>query len=94
MSKVRKALAVSLLAVNTALAVFLGWTQITFAQEGRKYGLDEHPPVLSLLFLAAIVAACAYAVFTRRYGAAIVGGASLALFLLFISLMILGGVGM
>jgi hypothetical protein len=94
MSKVKKPLAVFLLALNAAMTVFLAWSQIVIAEEGRTYGLDEHPPIAFLLFIAAMVAACAYASFTRRYGAAIAGGAVLALFLVFPSLMILGGVGM
>jgi hypothetical protein len=64
MSSVKKAFAVSLLALNTTMSVFLAWTQVIIAAEGR------------------------------RYGAAIVGGAILALFLVFPTLMILGGVGM
>jgi ABC-type transporter Mla maintaining outer membrane lipid asymmetry permease subunit MlaE len=94
MSKLKQATAVILLALNAALTVFLWWSQITIAEEGRRYGLDEHPPIVSLLFITAMVAACAYALFTRRYGAAVVGGAILAFFLVFPSLMILGGVGM
>jgi ATP/ADP translocase len=94
MSSAKKAFAVILLALNATMTVFLAWSQVVIAAEGRRYGLDEHPPILLLLFIAAIVAACAYAVFTRRYGAAIVGGAILALFQVFPSLMILGGVGM
>jgi cytochrome c oxidase subunit IV len=94
MSKLKQALAVILLALNATLTVFLWWSQITIAQEGRSYGLDEHPPVIFLLFITALVAASAYALFTRKYGAAIAGGACLALFLMFPSLAILGGVGM
>jgi len=94
MSKSKKAIGVILLALNTTMTVFLAWSQVVIAEEGRRYGLDEHPPIILLLFIAAMVAASAYALFTRKYGAAIVGGASLALFLVFPSLMILGGVGM
>ena len=94
MSNVKKTFAVILLALNTTMSVFLAWSQVVIAQEGGRYGLNEQPPIVFLLFIAAIVAVCAYALFTRRYGAAIVGGATLALFLVFPSLMILGGVGM
>ena len=94
MSRAKEASGLILLALNTILTAFVGWTQIIIAQEGQRYGLDEPPPVGFLLFSATIMAACAYALFTRKYGAAIVGGAVLALLLGFACLLILSGMGM
>jgi hypothetical protein len=94
MSRVPSTLAALLLGVNTAMTLFLTWHQITLAQEGRKYGLDEQPPVFFLLFAASLVAACGVAFATRKYRIAVVGGAALALFLAFICLLLLAGAGM
>lgn len=94
MSKLESASAACLIALNGALVLFVSWTQIQLAEEGRRLGLDEHPPVIFLAFLASAVIACGAAYWMRYYKVAMVGGAGLAIPLLFLALIISAGVGL
>jgi hypothetical protein len=94
MSRVQQTAAAILLTLNLALTIFLTWHQITVAQAGRKYGIEDDPPFIFLLLIASLVIASGTAFRSRRYRSAIIGGTVLALFLMFSSAVALGGGGM
>src|SRR5689334_14351943 len=91
-----KTIAWTLVVVGAALLIFLAWHQVIEAGHSKRYGIKfDWTGALGVFALfAALEIVALYTARKRYYGVSIFCGGFLALFLGFIALIMLSGVGM